>query len=82
MVVVVVPGGPLTSEGRAKVQDCWKGQEPELNTWMLKSTETQQQQHVLINHRSREWLGGALGVQMEVMVLKSVSTVRNVVIVE
>ena len=25
------------------MQDCWNGQEPELSTWMLKSTETQQQ---------------------------------------
>ena len=32
----------LTSDGKAKVQDCWKGQEPELNTWMLKSTARQQ----------------------------------------
>lgn len=28
----------LTSEGRAKVQDCWKGHDPELRTWILKST--------------------------------------------
>lgn len=28
----------LTSDGRAKVQDCWKGQDPELRTWILKST--------------------------------------------
>lgn len=39
----VLGGGAsvFTSDGRAKVQDCWKGQEPELRTWMLKSTETQ-----------------------------------------
>lgn len=30
--------GALTSDGRAKVQDCWKGHEPELSTWILKST--------------------------------------------
>lgn len=39
------PGQPvldLTSEGRAKVQDCWKGQDPELRTWILKSTETRE----------------------------------------
>lgn len=24
--------GTLTSDGRANVQDCWKGQEPELST--------------------------------------------------
>lgn len=31
----------ITSEGRAKVQDCWNGQDPELRTWILKSTETE-----------------------------------------
>lgn len=31
--------GALTSEGKAKVQDCWKGHDPELSTWILKSTE-------------------------------------------
>lgn len=29
----------LTSDGRANVQDCWNGHDPELSTWMLKSTE-------------------------------------------
>lgn len=28
----------LTSDGKANVQDCWKGHDPELRTWMLKST--------------------------------------------
>lgn len=30
--------GTLTSDGKANVQDCWKGHEPELSTWILKST--------------------------------------------
>lgn len=34
----------LTSEGNAKVHDCWKGQDPELRTWMLKSTEGKERQ--------------------------------------
>ena len=29
-----------TSTGRVKVQDCWNGHDPELNTWILKSTAT------------------------------------------
>jgi hypothetical protein len=31
----------LTSCGKENVQDCWKGQDPELSTCTLKSTETQ-----------------------------------------
>lgn len=27
-----------TSDGKANVHDCWKGHDPELRTWMLKST--------------------------------------------
>lgn len=37
----------FTSWGRAKVNDCWKGHEPELKTCMLKSTE---------NNRECKWL--------------------------
>lgn len=28
----------FTSWGSAKVKDCWKGHDPELKTWILKST--------------------------------------------
>ena len=30
-----------TSRGKEKAQDCWKGHDPELSTWMLKSTGNQ-----------------------------------------
>lgn len=39
---------PLTSDGKANVQDCWKGQDPELSTWMLKSTEAGARENTLV----------------------------------
>ena len=39
MVMTMMMAVMVTSCGRLKEDDCWKGQEPLLKTWMKKSTE-------------------------------------------